>query len=85
MAACFLAYKAVIETAFIDPYNFIFMRLKQNEAELLLANEELEIRVAERTAELDRSNEALRPEVGERRQHGRRQKMGAPAAVPCVC
>jgi PAS domain S-box-containing protein len=68
VAAFFLAYKAVIETAFIDPYNFIFMRLTQNEEELLLANEELELRVAQRTAELDRSNEALRLEIGERRQ-----------------
>lgn len=62
----YLMYKAVILTGFRRPYDLLFRELKDSEAGLLRAQEELERRVRERTGELAETTEALRKEVVER-------------------
>lgn len=62
----YLMYKAVILTSFLRPYDLLFRELKASEASLMMAQEELERRVQERTGELAEATEALRNEVAER-------------------
>jgi len=66
--ACYLIYKALIETEFVAPYNLLFRDLKQSEAALRRANDELENRVQRRTAQLLDANRALQSEILERKR-----------------
>jgi signal transduction histidine kinase len=66
--AFYLMYKAIIETGLRKPFALLFRGLKQSEAALKRAHDELEVRVRERTAELAQVNETLRIEVGERKR-----------------
>ncbi len=66
--AFYLMYKAIIQTGLVKPYDLVFRELKQNENALRLAKEELERRVAERTAEWRAANEQLQIELMERQR-----------------
>ncbi len=66
-----LIYKAIVETGFSKPYGLVFRELKKNEETLLRSKEELELRVQERTAELDSINQILRKEALERERRFR--------------
>jgi PAS domain S-box-containing protein len=63
-----LTYKAIIETGLVKPFNLLFRDLKLSEEALREANEQLEGKVRERTAELSAANAALASEIAERRQ-----------------
>jgi PAS domain S-box-containing protein len=62
----FLIYKAIVETGLREPYQLLFRNLKQNEQALQEARDQLEDKVAQRTAQLSQSNENLRQEIAER-------------------
>jgi PAS domain S-box-containing protein len=54
IVAFYLIYKAIIETGLVEPYALLFRELKQSEDALREARDGLEVRVLERTAELER-------------------------------
>jgi PAS domain S-box-containing protein len=54
--------------AVVDPISGGSFLLRQAQAELRRAHDELEVRVQERTAELERANAALRAEIAERQR-----------------
>ena len=62
----YLIYRAIVVTGLVEPYNLMFRNLKQSEGALRKAHEGLEIRVRERTEELQRANEALQTQIEER-------------------
>lgn len=68
LGAFYLIYKAVIETGFLKPYDLLFRDLKQSQEMLQRANEELETRVRERTADLIKMNQDLLTEIGMRKK-----------------
>jgi len=68
LAAFYLIYKAVIETGFLKPYDLLFRDLKESQEMLRRANEELETRVRERTADLVKVNQDLLTEIGMRKK-----------------
>lgn len=61
-----LLYKAVIETGVARPFDLLFHNLKRSEEALRAANDDLEVRVAARTAELSRAVAALEAEAAAR-------------------
>jgi PAS domain S-box-containing protein len=67
LTAYYFIYKALIETGFVNPYNLLFLDLRQSEESLRRGNEELEYRVQQRTAQLVEANRALQAEILERR------------------
>jgi PAS domain S-box-containing protein len=64
----YLVYRAVIATGLVRPYEVMFRNLKQSEAELRVARDGLETRVAERTRELHAANLKLEEELAARRR-----------------
>jgi len=66
--AYYLIYKALIETGFVKPYNLLFRDLKKNAEALRKANDELENRVHQRTAQLVDANRALQAEILDRQR-----------------
>ncbi len=64
----YLIYQAMLVVGLTKPYAFVFRELKQNEAALRRAHDELELRVKERTAELAAANAQLLQEIEEREQ-----------------
>lgn len=68
IAAFYMIYRAIVVTAFVDPFNLMFRSLKKREAELRRTQDELELRVQERTAEVIAANLALSAEIEEHRQ-----------------
>jgi len=62
----YLVYKAIIQTGLTKPFSLLLRDLKQAEAALRKANEELEDRVKQRTADLLSANVQLRQEIRER-------------------
>jgi signal transduction histidine kinase len=62
----YLVYKAIIETGLSKPFSLLLRDLKEAEAALRKANEELEDRVKQRTSELLETNVQLRQEIRER-------------------
>ena len=64
----YLIYMAFINTGLREPYSLLFRDLKLSQESLRKANEMLEARVRERTAELMEANEKLRIEMSERQQ-----------------
>lgn len=64
----YLIYQAILVVGLTDPYAFVFRELKQNEAALRRAHDELELRVKERTGELAAANAQLVREIEEREQ-----------------
>ncbi len=67
VASFYLIYKAIIQTGLEKPFSLLFRELKQAEAALRRANDELEGQVRERTAALLTANAQLRQEIEERR------------------
>ncbi len=63
----YLVYKAVIETGLLRPYGIVFRNLKRSEEEAQAARNELEVRVAGRTAELRHVNVRLSRELADRK------------------
>jgi PAS domain S-box-containing protein len=60
VTAYYLIYKALIETGFVKPYNLLFRNLKQSEEALRKANDQLEVRANQRTAQLVDAKDSLR-------------------------
>ncbi len=66
IAAFYAMYAAIVKTGLRDPYELIFRRLEQSREDLQRASEELELRVKERTLDLQQSNELYKREIAER-------------------
>ncbi|UCF89858.1 MAG: GAF domain-containing protein, partial [Desulfobacterales bacterium] len=64
----YLIYIAIIETGLTQPHTLLFRNLKQSEGALALTRDELERRVAKRTAELSESNALLQQEIAQRKR-----------------
>lgn len=64
----YLIYRALVSAALIDPYGSLWRNLKKSEQTLQRARDGLEVRVGERTADLERTVGALQGEITERRQ-----------------
>jgi PAS domain S-box-containing protein len=62
----YLVYKAILATGLIRPYDLMFRNLKKSEEEVRAARDGLELRVAERTAELRIANLRLKEELSDR-------------------
>jgi putative nucleotidyltransferase with HDIG domain len=72
LASFVLMCRALIEAGVRRPFERIFRRLKESEAELEMTNEKLELRVAERTERLSQANAKLREEAEVRQAVERR-------------
>ncbi|MFW6066470.1 MAG: MASE3 domain-containing protein, partial [Planctomycetota bacterium] len=68
----YLIYRALVSTALMDPYGSLWRNLKQSEQALQRARDGLEVRVRERTADLEHAVDALQGEIAERREAERR-------------
>jgi len=62
----FLIYRAIVYTGLKMPYSLLDAGLRRSRKELQAAHAELELRVQERTSELEATNEVLRREMVER-------------------
>lgn len=71
----YLMYKALIETGLVRPYAVLFRNLKRREEEVGAARDELEARVAQRTAELRSANERLEAELAGRMRAEREREL----------
>ncbi len=68
IVSVYLIYQAILVVGLTKPYAFVFRELKQNEAALRRAHDELELRVKERTSQLAAANAQLLHEIEEREQ-----------------
>jgi len=68
LAAFYLIYRAILVTGLNEPFNLIFRELGQAQEALRKANETLEEKIRERTAELQLANERLQRELDEHEQ-----------------
>ena len=66
IVAFYLIYKALIQTGLRSPYRILFRNLKLSQGRLQQAQQELEERVQQRTADLRRTVEQLEREVRDR-------------------
>jgi len=62
----YLVYKAILSSGLIRPYTVMFRNLKKSEEEVRAARDGLELRVAERTADLRIANKRLKEQLSDR-------------------
>lgn len=68
LIAFYYICSAIVVTGLREPFSLIFRDLKETEASLRLANEEMEDRVRQRTIDLQNVNLKLKKEVNERKR-----------------
>ncbi len=68
LLAFYFIYKAIIELGLAKPFAVLFRNLVQSESSVRKARDELELRVAERTADLAATCEQLSRQIEERRR-----------------
>ncbi len=68
LIASYYVYEAIIEIGLRRPYDLVFRDLAQSKEMLQHAHDKLELRIQDRTAELEKVNEVLREDITERKR-----------------